>query len=162
MAKKLIKYIREKIKLSEGITLTESVIYISIISVVTVVLISIIVQIVQIKTRANSMSIISSEVSNFFDRLIYDVRNADSFTVVDSQTLQVESDSIISTFSLQDSKIILNKESTDYIIVTDQVSVDSIEFADWTSVNSDNLLHIHITLSRGGLDETFQTTVHKR
>lgn len=157
-----MKKIRRLLKSSKGITLTESIIYIAVISIVTVVLISIIIQIVQVKTRANSMSMISSEVSNFFDRVLYDIRNADSFTVADTQTLEIEKEGIVSTYSLQTGDIILNKEGVDYIIITNQVSVDFLEFADWTSVNSDNLLHIHITLSRGGLDESFQTTVHKR
>jgi len=154
--------IKKLFKNKKGVTLTETIIYISLISIVTVALISITIQIVQFKTRANSMSIISSEVSNVFDKVIYEVRNADSFEVVDSSTLKITKDSVIGEYRLENSRIVYNREGGDNFVTSNQVEVNDVQFLDWTSVNSDNLLHIIITFKRGSINETFQTTVHKR
>lgn len=155
-------FLRRSLKLQKGITLTETVIYMGIISILGVSIISIALQLIKLKTTADSIGIISSEVTNLFEKLSTDVRNCDSFTVVDGSTLEVVKDGDTSQYFLQDEKVVFNDGTEDFLVTTNLVQVTELTFTDWTSINSDNLLHIEIYLHRGERGEHFQTSIHKR
>jgi len=146
----------------KGFTFTEVIIYIGIISIISVMVVSLIVQLVQLKHRASSMSIISSEASNLFEKIINDVRNCDDFILVDDSTLQVVKDTTTIEFRLQDTNIFVTEAENSYQLTTNQVKITQLNFIDWTSVNSDDLLHIDVEIERGGINEKFQTSIHKR
>lgn len=149
-------------KNQEGTTLIEVVIYIGVIAIIFLSIISLIVQLVQLKMRADSLSAISSEASNFFEKVVLDMRNCDSFLVVDSSTLQVTKSGVTSTYHLSNSKVYINDGVDDSQLTSNLVEITNLTFVDWTSTNSDNLVHAEVSLSRGGISETFQTSIHKR
>ncbi len=156
------KRILKKFIDSRGFSLNEITIYIGIIAVISVMIITIIVQLVQLKNRSTSIAIISTEASNFIEKLINDVRDCDEFILVNDTTLQVNKDSITKEYYLQDDKIYYTESGNTYPLTTNQINIAQLKFTDWTSVNSDNLLHIEVEIERGGINETFQTSVHKR
>ena len=155
---------RKLFKQQKGITLTEVVVYIGIISIVVVSIVSIVVQLIQLKASADSMGVMNNEITNLFEKLITDVRNCDSFAVdpIDSSILRVTTDGSTNTYSLQNSKVILNDGLDNFQITSNLVLIDSLTFSDWTSTSSDNLLHLEVEISRGGVSEDFQTSIHKR
>ena len=157
-----MRILKSIIKNNKGITLTETIIYISIVSVVTIILINIMVQFIQLKNNSSSISICSTEVSNVFDKLIYDVRNCGSFSIVNETTLDIVNGGITSRYTLQNGQIAFNNGTNSYFLTTNQVIIQNLKFIDWTSVNSDNLLHIELQIKRGKINENFQTTIHKR
>lgn len=157
-----MKKFKQIITQNKGVTLVEVVIYIGIVSVISAGLISIILQLVQLKTRADSIGFISSEVTNFFEKLTLDVRNCDSFVVMDSTTLQVTKDGSPSQYFLQNSKIFYNDGVNEYQLTSNLIQVTSLNFVDWTSTSSSNLLHVEIDLERGGINDQFQISVQKR
>lgn len=159
---KNIKTITKTIRGQIGFTFTEIIIYIGVISIISVMVVSLIVQLVQLKHRASSMSIISSEASNLFEKIINDMRNCDDFILVDDSTLQVVQDTTTIEFRLQDTNVFVTEGENSYQLTTNQVKITQLHFIDWTSVNSDDLLHIEVEIERGGINEKFQTSVHKR
>jgi hypothetical protein len=146
----------------KGVTLTEIVIYIGILSVVSVGIISIITQLITMKHTSDSYGIITSEINNVFEKMIIDVRNADSFTVVDAHTMRIVNDGVTDEYHLSGSSIVFVDASGSYPLTTNQVQVESVTFSDWTSTNSDSLLHVDINLKRGTISEAFQTSIHVR
>jgi type II secretory pathway pseudopilin PulG len=149
-------------KKQKGITLTETIIYIAIIATVVVGIVSISMQLIQLKTRADSLSIISGEVTKFFEKIIYDFRSCDDFEVVDETTLDITTDGVTIRYYLQDSRIYVNEDGSNYGLTSNLARISNLEFVDWTSVNSDNLIHIEIEFERGGINEQFQTSIHQR
>lgn len=156
------KILTKIFKGQKGFTFTEVIIYIGIISIISVMAVSLVLQLVQLKHRAGSMSIISSEASNLFEKIINNVRNCDDFILVDDSTLQVVKDTATIEFELQGTNILVSEGENSYQLTTNQVKVTQLRFIDWTSVNSDDLLHIEVEIERGGINEKFQTSVHKR
>jgi hypothetical protein len=153
----------KKIQINQkGLSLVETIIYILIVSLVVGTILSILVQLVQLKTQADSMSIISQEVTNVFDKMINDIHNCDSFSVVNNSTLRVVKDGSTIEYSLSNAKVHVLEGGGDYYLTSNLVSVSQLSFVDWTSVNSDNLIHIELTLTRGKLSENFRTSVQKR
>jgi type II secretory pathway pseudopilin PulG len=152
----------ENITKEKGITLTETLIYIAILSTVVVGIITISIQLIKLKTKADALSIISQEATKFLDHVIDDVRTCDDFDVVDSTTLDVTTDGVTTRYLLQDSQINLTEGAETYPLTSNLVYISQLEFTDWTSVNSDYLLHIEVEFQRGEMYEPFQTSVHKR
>lgn len=159
---KYINAVRKKIKGQGGFTLSELTVYVAIFAVIVVILVATIVQLAQLKNRANSISIIATESSNFFEELIFDIRHCDSFVVVDEETLQVIDGESTKEYSLSSEIIYMTNATDTYEITTNQVRVENLKFADWTSVNSSNLVHVEISLRRGAISENFQTSIHQR
>lgn len=149
-------------KKEKGATLIETVVYIGLVSIVFTGMIWIAFQFVSIKQRASAISIISSETNSLFERIIRDVRDGSSFTVLDDTTLQVVKDGVTYEYTLQDWQVYVNDGENNHQVTTSQTKVTSLTFTDWTSVTSDSFLHITISIQRGDLSETFQTSVHKR
>lgn len=158
----MFKQLLYNLKNQLGVTLTEIVIYIGILSVVSVGIISIITQLITMKHTSDSYGIITSEVNNVFEKMIYDVKNADSFTVADSHTLQVTHESATDEYRLSGGSIVFVDASGSYPLTTNQIQVEDVIFSDWTSTNSDSLLHVELILKRGSISENFQTSVHVR
>lgn len=146
----------------KGVTYTEIIIYIGIIAVIVVGIVSIIVQLVELKLRSDSIALMVSETSNIFDKMLIDVRDCDSFSVLDSTTLQLSKDGATSLYYSQNSNVYFNDGENDFQLTSNLVNVADFSIVDWTSINSDNLIHIGLTLERGGISEDFQTSVHKR
>lgn len=153
---------KDFLKNQKGVTLTEVIIYIGIVSIIVVGVISIIVQLVQLKLRADSIGTIVSETSDFLDRLNLDIRNCDNFSVEDEINLEVTKAGVTTRYYLQDARIYFNDGENIFPITSNLVQVSSLEFVDWTTPNSENLLHIKFELVRGGTSERFQTSIHKR
>ncbi len=156
------KFSHRKVHSESGITLVEVIIYVAVFTITIVGLLSILSQIIKLKSSANSYSVISSEASLVLEQIIQDMRKCDSFRVNDLSTLQINIGSSEKEYTLNESSVILIENLEEYRLTTDQVKVKSLEFYDWTSINSDNIIHIKITLEKGGISENFQTSVHKR
>lgn len=150
------------LKKESGLTYTETIIYVGIVAIVVVTIVSILVQLVNMKTRADTFSAISSETTNFFEKIITDVRNSDSFTVENSTTLTLTKEATTYQYFLQDNQIYFNDGIDSYALTSTLINVDNLTFSDWTSPNSANLLHVQLELERGGINEEFQTSIHKR
>jgi len=155
------KILRTIVK-QQGVTLIEIVIYIGVLSVVAVGIISIISQLITLKHNSDSYGIITSEVSNVFEKFLYDTREADNFTVVDNHTLRITKDALTTEYRLESDAIVFIDGGNSYAMTTNMVIVEDVTFSDWTSINSDNLLHIELILKRGSISETFQTSIHVR
>lgn len=156
------KILKNFSKIQKGFSLAEVVVYVGIVSMVTVSMLGIIWQLVQMRTYSNSKAIVSTEARNVIQELIGQVRECDSFEVEDSTTLNVTKGADVYTYYLDSSTIFLDNGSDTVNLTTNQVSVESLSFTDWTSINSDNLLHVEFSLLRGEVNEDFQTSIHKR
>lgn len=159
---KIKKIIQTLKKDQNGTSLVELTIYVAIFAIISTIIISMVVQLVHMKNHATSISIISNEVTAIFEKIIHDVRNCDSFTVVDSSRLEVVNGAVTTEFRLEDNIIIVTEDGESYYLTTNQVRALRLNFIDWTSVNSDYLLHVDVEVERGGLIESFQTSVHQR
>jgi hypothetical protein len=131
-------------------------------SVVAVGIISIAVELVKLKTNANSLSMISTEASKFLDKLFYDIRECDNFEVIDETTLDITKGGATQRFYLENSKVYVNDGESITQITSNLTNISQLTFEDWTSVNSDNLVHIEVEFERGNIHEQFQTSIHKR
>lgn len=150
------------IKQQSGATLIEMVIYISVISVILTGIVSITLQLIQLKTRADTYGILSSEATNIFEHIARDVKDCDSFSVTDSTKVEIVKDGVTKEYRFEDSRVIIYEGLSSTPITSNLATVTDLIFIDWTSTNSDNLIHIEIELSRGGINERFQTSMHKR
>ncbi|MBN2015363.1 hypothetical protein JW766_00850 [Candidatus Dojkabacteria bacterium] len=159
MKRKLFKRILGSCK---GITLTETIVYIGLLSIIAVGVISIAMQLVQLRTNASSLSLISSETTKLLDRIVFEVRDCDDFTVIDDTTLEITKDGSITEYYLQDGKIYADEDGDVYQVSSNLVNISQVKYSDWTSINSDNLVHIEVEISRGNLHEQFQVSAHKR
>jgi len=146
----------------KGVTYTEIIIYIGIVALVSSGIIAIIAQLVTLKTNADSYSMITKEAANTFEKIMYDMRNCDTFIVSEEGVLTVTCEGEDHIYYLEDNKVKMDIEGVTSQLTSNLVSVSSLEFVDWTSVNSADILHIEIELTRGAIHESFQTSVHKR
>lgn len=158
MKKRILDTIRDQ----KGVTLIEVVIYISVLSVVSVGIISIISQLITMKHTSDSYGIIVSEVNNVFEKIIYDIKESDMVSVVDNHTIQVTHNGETNEFRLENNSIVFVDDTGSYQLTTNLVQVEDVTFEDWTSTNSDDLIHIDLILKRGSISETFQTGIHIR
>lgn len=154
--------IKKILKKQKGFTLIEMVIYVGVASIVIVGIVSIVIEIVQVKAKADAYSFMSNEVANIFETMLYDVRHGDTFTVIDSSTLEIEKDGNTKQFYLQDGRVWAFEEGVAYELSSNLLTVTELQFTNWTSINSDNLLHVSLTAQKGEVDETFQTSIHQR
>lgn len=152
---------RKLIKNNKGMTLVEISIYIAIFAIVGILMIGILAQLIQMKAQAEAESIISDEASNFFEKLLYDIRNCDSFTVVDANNLTVVTDAVTSGYALSNGQIEITSGTTEKV-TSRYIAVTDLTFADWTTPNSESLLHVEINLQKGNYNEKFQTSIKKR
>ena len=149
-------------KAQSGVTLIETVIYIGIVSIVVVGIISVVIQLVTLKSRADAYSLISAEASNVFEKMINDVRDGDSFRLIDQHTLEVTNDAEIKEIYFQDNRVWVFEDGVEYELTSNLVKVNNLTFADWTSTNSDALIHVILEVQKGDVNETFQTGIHQR
>lgn len=146
----------------KGITLTETVLYIGIISIIIVSVLSIATQLINMKVQADSMTIMTSEVTNVFEKVVSDVRGCDSFMVDENGHLIIERGIETHEYYLSDNTVYFNDGTELHELTSNQVPFTQLTFTDWTSVNSASLLHIEMEVERGAIVETFQTSVHNR
>ncbi|MBU0975887.1 MAG: type II secretion system protein [Patescibacteria group bacterium] len=157
-----MKSFRTILKKEKGFTLTETIVYVAILGIVMSGIIMIVVQLIKMKTTADSLSIIGNEATNLFEKMGYDIKNADSFNVVDTSTIQIIRDGTTYQYSLEGTEIMLGDGFDTFPVTTNMIKVTGLNIIDWTTVNSDNLVHIEVQFSRGNLVENFETNLHKR
>ncbi|MDD3647139.1 MAG: prepilin-type N-terminal cleavage/methylation domain-containing protein [Candidatus Dojkabacteria bacterium] len=157
MIKKIILWKRES-----GFTLSETVVYIAVLGIVMSGIVMIVVQMIKMKTTSDTMRIMNNEITNLYEKIGYDIKNAESFEVTESTSLSITKDGSEYRYYLDGTKVLLDDGDDIHTITSNMVVVAGLEIADWTTVNSDSLIHIRIQLSRGNFSEIYETNFHKR
>lgn len=155
-------FMRQMINNQKGVTYTEIIIYIGIVALVSSGIIALIAQLVTLKTNADSYSMITKEVSNVFEKVLYEVRNCDTFSVAEEGELTITCSGEDHVYALEDGKVTITIDGISSQLTSNLVEVISLEFVDWTSVNSADILHIEMDVSRGAIQESFQTSTNNR
>lgn len=154
--------LRKIINKESGLSLIESTIYIAIVGIVGIGLMVLVVNLVKLKASANSMSIISSETPKVLDKILTDIHGCDSFSVDSPTSLSIVKGAETDVFYLEDGSLFVNENGIISQLSSDLVEIENIEFIDWTSVNSDNLLFVSMQIRNGEISEYYELNVNTR
>jgi Tfp pilus assembly protein PilV len=104
----------------KGVTLVEVLVYIGLLSIFMLVLVDIFVTILNAKLETESTSTLNQDARYIYSRMAYDITNASSFTVPNSTTLVVGTN----TYTLGGGNLTLNSIKLNGI----DTKIDSVNF----------------------------------